>query len=81
MDSTQIFWMQLLTSVVVFGIVAVWYVWPSLTKLSRNSALIPLLFVHVPRYVGMTLLVPGMGEVDPKLPLGSSVPVLLTVIY
>jgi hypothetical protein len=33
MDSTQIFWMQLLTSVVVFGIVAVWYVLPSLTKL------------------------------------------------
>ncbi len=66
MDSTQIFWMQLLTSVVVFGIVAVWYVWPYLTKLSRNSALIPLLFVHVPRYVGMTLLVAGM--VDPKLP-------------
>ncbi len=66
MDSTQIFWMQLLTSIVVFGIVAVWYVWPHLTKLSRNSALIPLLFVHVPRYVGMTLLVAGM--VDPKLP-------------
>ena len=65
MHSTQIFWMQLLTSVVVLGIVAVWYVWPSLTKLSRNSALIPLLFVHVPRYVGMTLLVAGM--VDPKL--------------
>ncbi len=57
---------RLLTSVFVFGIVAVWYVWPSLTKLSRNSALIPLLFVHVPRYVGMTLLVTGM--VDPKLP-------------
>ena len=66
MDSTQIFWMQLLTSVVVFGIVAVWYVWPSLAKLSRNSALTLLLFVHVPRYVGMTLLVTGM--VDPKLP-------------
>src|SRR5208337_1575673 len=66
MDSTKIFWMQLLTSVVVFGIVAVWYVWPSLTKLSRNSALIPLFFVHVPRYVGMTLLVTGM--IDPKLP-------------
>ncbi len=58
--------MQLLTSVVVFGIVAAWYVWPNLAKLSRNSALIPLLFVHVPRYVGMTLLVAGM--VDPKLP-------------
>ena len=66
MDTSQIFWMQLLTSVVVFGIVAVWYVWPSLTKLSLNFALIPLLFVHVPRYVGTTLLVAGM--VDPKLP-------------
>ena len=43
-----------------------WYVWPSLTQISRNSALIPLLWVHVPRYVGMILLVTGM--VDPKLP-------------
>jgi len=65
MGSTQIFWMQLLTSVAVFGIVAVWYVWPHLTKVSRSSALIPLLFVHVPRYLGMTLLVAGM--VDPNL--------------
>src|SRR5271165_6983354 len=66
MDSTQIFWMQILASVFVFGIVAVWYLWPSLTKLSRNSALVPLLFVHVFRYVGMTLLVTDM--IDPKLP-------------
>jgi hypothetical protein len=66
MDNITIFWMQILTSVFVFGIVAAWYVWPSLTKLSRNSALVPLLFVHVFRYVGMTLLVTDM--VDPKLP-------------
>jgi hypothetical protein len=66
MNSVTIFWLQLLTSVVAFAIVAAWYVWPSLTKLSRNAALIPLLWVHVPRYVGMTLLVTGM--VDPKLP-------------
>jgi hypothetical protein len=62
MGSTQIFWMELLTSVVVFGIVTVWNVWPYLIKLSRNSALIPLLFVHVPRYVGTTLLVAGMVD-------------------
>jgi len=66
MNSVQIFWMQLLTSVFVFSIVTAWYVWPALTKISRNSALVALLFVHVPRYVGMTLLVTGM--VDPKLP-------------
>ena len=68
MDNVTIFWMQLLLSCTVCAIVAKWYVWPSLTKLSRNSALIPLLFVHVFRYVGMTLLVTGM--IDPKLPRG-----------
>jgi hypothetical protein len=66
MDNVTIFWMQLLSSAFVFSLVAAWYVWPALTKLSRNSALIAVLFVHVPRYVGMTLLVTGM--VDPKLP-------------
>jgi hypothetical protein len=66
MNNVTIFWMQLLLSLGVCAIIAVWYVWPSLTKLSLNSALIPLLWAHVPRYVGMTLLVTGM--VDPKLP-------------
>ena len=66
MHDVAIFWMQILASVVVFSLVAVWYARPYLTGLSRNSALILLLFVHVPRYVGMTLLVAGM--VDPKLP-------------
>jgi hypothetical protein len=77
MNNVTIFWSQLLLSCVVCAILVAWYVWPSLTKLSRNSALIPLLWVHVPRYVGMTLLVTGM--VDPKLPR-CSFPVVLTVI-
>ena len=66
MSNVAIFWMQLLISCVVFTLVAAWYVWPNLTRISRNAALIPLLFVHVPRYVGMTLLVTGM--IDPRLP-------------
>ncbi len=66
MNSIEIFWMQILTSVLVFGIIALWYVRPYLTTLSRNSALIPLLFIHAFRYVGMTLLVTGM--IDPRLP-------------
>jgi hypothetical protein len=66
MNSVTIFWLQLISSAFVVSIVTAWYVWPYLIKLSRNAALIPLLFVHVPRYVGMTLLVTGM--VDPKLP-------------
>jgi hypothetical protein len=66
MDTITIFWMQILTSIFVFGLVAVWYVRPYLTTVSRNSALTLLLFVHVFRYVGMTLLVTGM--IDPKIP-------------
>jgi hypothetical protein len=58
--------MQLVVSSAVFALIAVWYVWPSLVKLCLRSALVPLLWVHVFRYVGMTLLVTGM--VDPKLP-------------
>jgi hypothetical protein len=66
MNNVTIFWLQLLLSLGVCAIVVAWYVWPYLTTLTRNSALIPLLFVHVFRYLGMTLLVPGM--IDPKLP-------------
>jgi hypothetical protein len=51
MNSVAIFWMQLLVSCVVFTIIAVWYVWPSLTRRSHNSALVPLLWVHVPALV------------------------------
>lgn len=68
MNSTAIFWLQILSSIVVCIAVAVWYIWPSLNKWPRNSALIALLFVHVPRYVGIGLFVPHM--VDPNLPAG-----------
>jgi hypothetical protein len=66
MNNVSIFWLQLVSSCIVCSAVVAWYVWPSLTKLPRKVALIPLIFVHVFRYVGMTLLVTGM--VDPRLP-------------
>jgi hypothetical protein len=66
MNNVTIFWTQILTSVFVYVLLALWYVWPSLTKLSRNSALIPLLFVQMFRYLGLIVLVTDM--IDPKLP-------------
>lgn len=66
MNNVSIFWMQILLSCVVCILIVAWYIWPRLTNLPRNSALIPLLFVHVFRYLGMTLLVPGM--VDARIP-------------
>lgn len=67
-DNDTIFWMEFVISFAVYSIIAKWYIWPYLSRIPRNSALIPLLFVHVFRYVGMTLLVTGI--VDPKLPKG-----------
>ena len=66
MSTVSIFWMQLALSLVVVAFIVAWYAWPRLTKLPLYSALVPLLFVHVPRYVGTTLLVPYM--MDQKLP-------------
>lgn len=65
-DNATIFWIQILSSAFVFTLIAVWYAWPALTKIPRNSALTLLLFVHVMRYSGLTTLVAGM--IDPKLP-------------
>lgn len=66
MTSVTIFWMQLLVSCAVVAMIVTWYVWPRLTRLPLNTALALLLWVHVPRYVGMVELVTGM--IDPKLP-------------
>ena len=66
MNNVSIFWMQLTASVVALTVISVWYVWPALTKVPLKSALTILLFAHVPRYVGMTLAVPGV--VDSRLP-------------
>ncbi len=67
MNNVSIFWLQLVSSCIVSAAAVTWWVWPSITKLPLKSALIPLIFVHVFRYVGMTLLVPGM--VDASLPI------------
>ena len=64
--NVSIFWMQLLLSLFVCILAMKWYIWPALTKLSLNSALIALLFIQVFRYLGMTLLVPDMF--DQRLP-------------
>ena len=66
MNSASIFWMQLAISVVLCTVIVNWYVRPWLSRLPDSSSLTLLLWVHVPRYVGMTLFVAGM--VDSKLP-------------
>jgi len=46
-------------SLVAYALIAFWYVAPRLSKLPREAALVPLLWIHAFRIVGGTILDPG----------------------
>jgi hypothetical protein len=60
MSTQQIFGLQFLLSLVVYGLIARWYVAPRLRALPLASALMPLLFLHATRHLGMVFLVPSV---------------------
>lgn len=72
MNATQIFGLQTVLSLIVYALIAKWYVWPRLTALPLHEALIPLLFVHTLRHIGMTVLVTAL--LDPAVPQAFTVP-------
>jgi hypothetical protein len=58
MSPSQIFGLQFLMSLLVYGLVACWYVAPRLATLPPAAALTPLLLVHATRYLGLVFLQP-----------------------
>ena len=60
MDTQAIFGLQFLLSLVVFAVIAKWFVSPWMAGKSNRQALTPLLFLHAFRHVGMSFLVPGL---------------------
>lgn len=68
MDSFQIFGLQFLLSLIVYGLIAKWYVAPRLAAWPLQDALILLLFPHAFRHLGMVFLVPAI--VGPHLARG-----------
>lgn len=56
--SQMIFALQFVMSLVVYGLVARWYVAPWLATRSVAAALTPLLLLHATRHLGMVFLVP-----------------------
>src|SRR5713101_3755386 len=48
-------------------LIAFWYVMPRLSRLPREAALVPLLWIHAFRIVGGTILAPG--AVDAAVPM------------
>lgn len=60
MSPLDIFGLQFAISVVVFALVAKWYVAPWLAGKPANQALSVLILPHTLRHVGLTFMVPGM---------------------
>jgi hypothetical protein len=65
MGIAALFGISVLMSFVGFGIVSKLYIWPRLSIMSREKALIALLVPHMFRFVGLSLLIPGV--VSPSL--------------
>src|SRR5437667_1047467 len=72
MTGFQIFGLQFLLSLIVYSLIAGWYVRPRLAPLPLGAALTPLLFLHAFRHLGMVFLVPSV--VCPALPAAFAVP-------
>lgn len=64
MDSFQIFGLQTLLSFVIYGLIARWYVAPRLATLPLRDALVPLLFLHTFRHLGLVFQVPAVAGVS-----------------
>lgn len=72
MNALQIFALQTTLSLIIYVLIAKWYIWPRLKALPLQEALVPLLFLHTLRHIGMTVLVAGV--VDPAVPQTFTVP-------
>ena len=66
-DPLVLFGIQFTLSLVAYSLIAWWYVASRLSKLPLAVALVPLLWVHVFRIVGGTILAPG--SVGPGVPM------------
>ncbi len=60
MDTLEIFGLQLVLSLVVYSLIATWYVTPWLAEKPIEQALMPLIFPHAFRHIGLTFFVPGV---------------------
>lgn len=72
MDSQLVFFLQIVLSLIVYTLVARWYLAPVLARLPLVQALTPLLLFHATRYVGTTFLTSSV--IDARVPVSFTVP-------
>ena len=59
MTPIVLFSIQFTLALIAYALIASWYLAPRLSQLPREAAFVPLLWVHVFRIVGGTILAPG----------------------
>lgn len=64
MDSAEIFVVQFALSIIVFALIARWYVSPFLSEKPLHVALAILILPHAFRHIGLTFLTPAVVSVD-----------------
>jgi hypothetical protein len=64
MEPIVLFGLQFTFSLVAYALAAWWYLAPRLAALPREVALVPLIWVHVFRIAGGTILAPGAVGAD-----------------
>jgi len=62
MEPIVLFGIQFTLSLVAYALLGFWYVAPGLSRMPRELAVVPLLWIHVFRIVGGTILAPGSVE-------------------
>jgi hypothetical protein len=67
MPSIVLFGIQFTFSLAAYALIAWWYGAPRLSRLPREAALVPLVWIHTLRIVGGTILAPG--AVDAGVPM------------
>src|SRR6185295_5174418 len=63
MEPIVLFGIQFTLSLTAYALMAFWYIAPRLSRLPREAALVPLLWIHAFRVVGGTILAPGAVDV------------------
>jgi len=74
MSTQQIFGLQFVLGLLLYGLIARWYVAPRLAILPLPAALTPLLFLHASRFLGMVFLVPSVtgGPLPPEFAVAAA---------
>jgi hypothetical protein len=68
MSNKQVFLMQMTLTVVIYSLIANWYLAPALAHLPVNETLAYLLIPHALRHIGMTAIVPDVVDANSKIP-------------